>query len=105
MVRLRDEWVKQRRLLVRLVTVVGCASAMLQPGWAASPRWQSIGPYGGDVRKFGRCADHPAVVYGLVIHGGVYRSGDGGTAWEDANSRVPAPDYFDLPLHPRGPAP
>ena len=95
--------IKRRPVVLHLLVGLGCASAMVQPGWAASLRWQSIGPYGGNVRKLVRCADDPAVIYALLFGGGVDRSGDGGATWRDANAELPAASYADLDVDPGDP--
>jgi photosystem II stability/assembly factor-like uncharacterized protein len=88
-------------LLTFVWVVIGCALAAGQP--AAAAGWQLVGPYGGNVARFDRCAADPAVIYTTIFSGGVYRSRDGGATWANASGNLPAEELFDLAADPADP--
>lgn len=62
---------------ITLALVLG----LLPAAAAASPRFERLGPYGGDVRSLLVSAGDPSIVYLGTTDGSIYKSTDAGSSW------------------------
>src|SRR5262252_6388271 len=72
---------------------IGCMAILAIIGtptvWAEINVWSGIGPYGGSARALAIDPQHPGTVY-AGTSGGVFKTTNGGTSWNAANSGLPA---------------
>lgn len=61
--------------------------------------WQVLPLYGADVRTFAVDPEDPDLIYLGTSGGQIYRSDDGGRAWEDAGAALPFPGWVVSALH------
>ena len=81
------------------------ASAVQSVGGVATPRFERLGPFGGDVRSLLIDASAPATVYLGTSNGEIYKSADSGKSWQVLRPGIEHPAYVidTLVQHPREP--
>jgi len=71
----------------------------------SAPRFERLGPFGGDVRSLLIDSSAPATVYLGASNGEIYKSADSGKSWQVLSPGIEQPAYVidTLVQHPRNP--
>jgi photosystem II stability/assembly factor-like uncharacterized protein len=74
-------------------------------GASSAPRFERLGPFGGDVRSLLIDSSTPATVYLGTSNGEIYKSADSGKSWQTLAPGIEQPSYVidTLVQHPRDP--
>ena len=95
------------RFKILLFTVLICfifeSSAVKFAGGASAPRFERLGPFGGDVRSLLIDSSAPATVYLGTSNGEIYKSDNSGKSWQVLTPGIEQPSFVidTLAQHPR----
>ena len=101
-----NQYPKHITVFALLACLVFGAMAVQTAGWASSaPRFERLGPFGGDVRSLLIDASSPSTVYLGTSNGEIYKSDDSGKSWQTLTPGIEQPSYVidTLVQHPRDP--
>ena len=76
-----------------LICVIFAASAVQSAEVASTPRFERLGPFGGDVRSLLIDASSPKTVYLGTSNGEIYKSADSGKSWQVLTPGINQPAY------------
>jgi len=91
-------------LLALLICFIFEAAAVQSAGWASSaPRFERLGPFGGDVRSLLVDSSTPSTVYLGTSNGEIHKSTDFGKSWQVLTPGIGQPSYVidTLVRHPQ----
>ena len=90
-------------LLTLLICFIFEAAAVQSAGGASAPRFERLGPFGGDVRSLLVDSSSPSTVYLGTSNGAIHKSADSGKSWQVLTPGIGQPSYVidTLVQHPQ----